>query len=136
MNPNSGEKNLPGFGFEELPEGSERRLEKAMEKPGPVQEGADPKSVKTPSMPTPTMPVPTPSTTTGTSKGKKAAHTSDLPAHDVDLIEKQWVERAKTIVNQTQDDPYVQKKEISKAGADYIKKRFNKTIPTDDAAKA
>lgn len=61
--------------------------------------------------------------------------TTDLSAQDVDLIEKQWVERAKAIVARTQNDPYIQKKEINKAGADYIKKRFNKTIPTDDAVR-
>lgn len=62
--------------------------------------------------------------------------TADLPAHDTDLIEKEWVERAKHIVAQTQDDPFKQKNEMSKAKADYIKKRFDKTIPVDDAAKS
>jgi hypothetical protein len=59
-----------------------------------------------------------------------------LPAQDTDLIEKEWVERAKSIVAQTQDDPYKQKNEMSKIKADYIKKRFNKSIPLEDSKKA
>ena len=61
--------------------------------------------------------------------------TAKLTAQDVDLIEKEWVERAKNIVAKTQDDPYKQKDEMSKIKVDYIKKRFDKTIPLDDAAK-
>jgi hypothetical protein len=61
--------------------------------------------------------------------------TAGLPAHDTDLIEKEWVQRAKSIVAQTQDDPYKQKNEMSKIKADYIKKRFNKSIPLEDSKK-
>lgn len=52
----------------------------------------------------------------------------DLTADDADLIEKEWVLRAKTIVNRTKDDPHTQNKEINKVKADYIKKRYNKDI--------
>jgi hypothetical protein len=61
--------------------------------------------------------------------------TAGLPAKDADLIEKQWVDRAKAIVDQTQDDPFRQNKEMSKMKADYIKKRFNKSIPVEDPKK-
>jgi hypothetical protein len=47
-------------------------------------------------------------------------------ADDVDLIEKEWVEKAKQIVNQTKEDPNLQSTEIDKFKTDYIKKRFNK----------
>lgn len=59
--------------------------------------------------------------------------THQLPAEESDLIEKEWVQRAKHIVATTQDDPHKQKSEISKAKADYIQKRFNKTIKIDDS---
>lgn len=58
--------------------------------------------------------------------------TADLKADDADLIEKEWIERAKSIVNKTHDDPHRQKDEMSKVKADYIRKRFNKVIKTDD----
>jgi hypothetical protein len=54
-------------------------------------------------------------------------------ASDTDRIEKQWVEKAKTILAKTKDDPFEQKSQMSKVKADYIKNRFNKTIKTDDA---
>lgn len=59
--------------------------------------------------------------------------TADLQADDADLIEKEWIERAKLIVAKTQDDPHRQKNEMSKAKADYIQKRFKKIIKTDEA---
>lgn len=58
--------------------------------------------------------------------------TSKLPAADKNLIEKQWVQKAKEIVADTKSDPHKQKSEMSKAKADYIQKRFKKTVRTDD----
>lgn len=53
-------------------------------------------------------------------------------AEDVDLIEKEWVEKAKAIVNHTRDDPHRQSKEINKMKADYIKKRYNKDVQVSE----
>ena len=47
---------------------------------------------------------------------------------DADLIEKEWVLKAKEIVARTHGDPYEQNSEINKIKADYIKKRYNKDI--------
>ena len=58
--------------------------------------------------------------------------TSKLPATEKNLIEKQWVQKAKEIVAETKSDPYKQKSEMSRAKADYIQKRFKKVIKTDD----
>ena len=49
-------------------------------------------------------------------------------AEDSDLIEQEWVSKAKAIVESTRDDPHAQNKEINKVKADYIKKRYNKEI--------
>lgn len=49
-------------------------------------------------------------------------------ASDTDLIEKEWVERAKQIVDHTREDPYEQQKALSQMKADYMKKRYNKDI--------
>jgi len=57
-----------------------------------------------------------------------ATATSHMSAQDVDLIEKEWVQKAKDIVAHTMGDPYTQNKEINKIKADYIKKRYNKDI--------
>lgn len=53
---------------------------------------------------------------------------SPATAADNDLIEKEWVLKAKEIVEKTRDNPYEQQKAIEKFKADYMKKRYNKTI--------
>lgn len=49
-------------------------------------------------------------------------------ADDKDLIEKEWVNRAKAIVDRTRDDPYTQSEELTVVKADYMKQRYNKTL--------
>ncbi|HEY4963306.1 MAG TPA: hypothetical protein VIH90_01255 [Candidatus Saccharimonadales bacterium] len=49
-------------------------------------------------------------------------------ADDNDLIEKEWVIKAKKIVDSNRSDPYNQTKEINLFRADYMKKRYNKVI--------
>lgn len=51
-------------------------------------------------------------------------------ADDVDLIEKEWVEKAKSIVAKTKADPHAQNQELNQVKADYIKQRFNKELRT------
>lgn len=61
---------------------------------------------------------------------KSSTYLSDNPAvaDDLDLIEKEWVKKAKTIVMATMGDPYNQNKKINEIKVDYIKKRYNKDI--------
>lgn len=49
-------------------------------------------------------------------------------ADDTDLIEKEWVDRAKRIVEHTRNDPHQQTKEMNAMKADYLKKRYNKDL--------
>lgn len=49
-------------------------------------------------------------------------------ADDVDVIEKEWVDKAKKIVNSTKNDPREQEKEVSKLQADYLMKRYGKQV--------
>ena len=53
-------------------------------------------------------------------------------AQDQDVIEKEWVNKAKQIVNETKEDPYLQNQKTSALKADYLKKRYNKTIKLSD----
>jgi len=57
---------------------------------------------------------------------------ADTPAiaDDADLIEKEWVDKAKEIVARTREDPHQQNKEMSRVKADYLKKRYNKDLKT------
>lgn len=51
-------------------------------------------------------------------------------ADDVDVIEKEWVDKAKKIVDSTKSDPHEQEKQVGKLQADYMLKRYNKQIKT------
>lgn len=55
---------------------------------------------------------------------------ADIPmiASDDDLIEKEWVERAKRIITETIDDPHSRDEEVSKLQVEYIKKRYGRSI--------
>lgn len=57
---------------------------------------------------------------------------SAMIADDADLIEKEWVIKAKAIVAQTKDDPHSQNKEMNKVKADYLKKRYNKDLKVSE----
>lgn len=56
-----------------------------------------------------------------------------LLADDADLIEKEWVIKAKQIVAATKEDPYTQTREMSKFKADYLKKRYNKDLKVEES---
>ena len=64
--------------------------------------------------------------------GQTPQNTASIPippeAEDSDLIEKEWVERAKQIVSHTRHDPHEQQKALSLMKADYMKKRYNRDI--------
>ncbi len=51
-----------------------------------------------------------------------------LVADDNDLIEKEWVAKAKKIIEENREDPHNQSKEMTLFKADYMKKRYNKVI--------
>ncbi len=47
-------------------------------------------------------------------------------ADEVQLIEKEWVESAKRIIEHTKDDPKKQSDGLGSVKTDYLKKRFNR----------
>ena len=55
---------------------------------------------------------------------KHPANNNPLVADDVDVMEKEWVDRTKKILHETQDDPHQKEHEISHLQADYLEKRF------------
>lgn len=68
--------------------------------------------------------------TAGTQADPKKTSKSVVPKaiKDEDLIEKEWVERAKSIVEKTKDDPYKQSEELTLVKADYLKQHYDKEI--------
>jgi Txe/YoeB family toxin of Txe-Axe toxin-antitoxin module len=51
-----------------------------------------------------------------------------LVAEDADLIEKEWVERAKKIILETKDDPFARTNRVNELQKDYLQKRYNKNL--------
>jgi len=51
-----------------------------------------------------------------------------IVANDDDLIEKEWVDRAKKIVAETPNDPYQREHQVGLLQVDYIKKRFGREL--------
>jgi hypothetical protein len=45
---------------------------------------------------------------------------------DVDALDKQWVAKAKAVVANTKDDPYLQSHELSRVKADFLQARYGK----------
>lgn len=55
---------------------------------------------------------------------------ADMPlvAEDVDVIEMEWVNKAKKIINETKEDPHAQEQEVERLQREYLKKRYGKEI--------
>lgn len=58
----------------------------------------------------------------------QATTTTPLVAADEDLIEKEWVDKAKEIIEQTKDDPYARTQKVNELQRDYLKKRYGKVV--------
>ena len=58
----------------------------------------------------------------------------DVPllANDDDLIEKEWVDKAKKIIAETKDDPYKREQEVNRLQIDYLRKRYGKELGAAD----
>lgn len=73
--------------------------------------------------------LPTPIVSVSDDAAAVGAATDDaLVAADVDLIEKEWVDKAKKIIASTKDDPYRREQEISKLQIEYVRKRYGRII--------
>lgn len=121
--PNAERLPVQSIGGEYLPlgyeQGQEQRQERVQEV-GQVQ--AEVAQVAMPALPTPVASVAT------SSQAQPVNDPSSLAAGDEDLIEKEWVDRAKSIIAATKDDPYKREQEISKLQIEYIRKRYGRTI--------
>lgn len=49
-------------------------------------------------------------------------------AADDDLIEKEWVDKAKKIIAETSDDPYRREQAVGQLQREYLRKRYGKEI--------
>ena len=129
----------PNFGHEKTPLGHGQSIERAPYLPGPeIQDGhqerfeqrsetTTPQSSVQPILPPPVLVAPTlPQPTVA----QTLTSNDDLPlvANDDDLIEKEWVDKAKKIIVETKDDPYKREQEVGRLQADYLHKRYGREL--------
>lgn len=140
MHPNRGENHSIEVG--PSPVGSEAAAEQSVESPSAQESSPGKRPVQVTSVTPPVDPAalaqsaddfslpaddskPTPTSVPATQGSKEGDH-----------IERIWIDKAKGVIAKTQDDPHAQKDAMSKVKAEYIQKRFNKIIRTDDAVSA
>ncbi len=56
------------------------------------------------------------------------ATATPIVAADEDVIEKEWVDKAKEIISSTKDDPHERTAKVNDLQKDYLKKRFGKIL--------
>ena len=140
MNP-SREGTQPNFELPVQPQSNEtdnQQSEKAAETAVARPEQAG-KQAKQPVLPTTLDELPVADTPTIAIPGSDdSAHTQTdhrTQSDDSDRIDPVWINKTKAVISQTRNDPYEQKIQVSKVKAEYIQKRFNKQVKTDEAHK-
>ncbi len=120
----------PSIGPEQIPslppletglERGQERFEQAAEAGARVSDASA--SAAAAAVPQPVQPqVPVPQQPTGVPAA------SPLVAADEDLIEKEWVDKAKEIIEQTKDDPYTRTAKVNELQREYLQKRYGKVV--------
>lgn len=59
---------------------------------------------------------------------QQSSTATPLVAADEDLIEKEWVDKAKEIIEQTRDDPHARTQKVNELQRDYLQKRYGKVV--------
>ena len=121
---------IPGS-VEYFPDGTVRSpevLPTPERQPAPVEGQAGPAQAIPPVVPV-AQPgaVPAPPTQSAT-----LLSTTPATAADDDLIEKEWVDKAKKIIADTRDDPYRREREVNRLQTDYLMKRYGKELGAAD----
>lgn len=64
----------------------------------------------------------------GTTASTVVAAAGPLTAGHEDVIEKEWVDRAKKILADTPDDPHKREQQVTELHKDYLRKRYGKEL--------
>jgi len=74
------------------------------------------------------IPVVLPATQTVDDATSTSSDDNPAVAADEDLIEKEWVDKAKKVIAETRDDPHKREQAVGKLQSDYLKKRYGKEL--------
>lgn len=102
--------------FEQAPQ----RIEQEPLPQGQASAAPDPSVVAVPVLPQPTTDDVQDAATVLTSVPDVAA--------DDDVIEKEWVDKAKHIITETADDPYRREQAVGQLQREYLRKRYGKEV--------
>lgn len=120
------EQYLPQLKPETSPENKEQQVE---QEPG---QASGQERAKAPPSTQPPAPAPAADDTASAPPASNDDGQSDdnMPvfANDVDVIEKEWVNKAKQIIKETHDNPYEQEKAVEQLQIDYLKKRYGHDV--------
>jgi hypothetical protein len=120
--PNLGPENVPS-----LPP-IDTRFERGQERSEQVAEaGARASDAATPTQPPVISAVPVVPVASVTDPAVSTV-ISPMVAADEDLIEKEWVDKAKEIIEQTKDDPFTRTAKVNELQRDYLQKRYGKVV--------
>ena len=129
----TGSMNLPAPVTEQAPQ-SVDQMEAGPSLPETAPLSAEaPKEASAPAAVPPPLPLPLPSDITGVTDvsdddTRQTKTSVGKVIEDKDLIEREWVDRAKAIVEKTRDDPYRQSEELTTVKAEYLQRQYNKTL--------
>ena len=76
--------------------------------------------------------IPEPSLTVDETANDNVGDNNPSIAGDDDVIEKEWVDKAKKIINETKEDPHRREQEVAKLQIDYLRKRYGKELGSVD----
>jgi hypothetical protein len=99
--------------------------------PGEVRTDASPQAPPPPPAAQPIVQAPQPLVKVGGAQDNQNDESNNTNPHyadNVDVIEREWVARAKQIVLETKNSPYQREVEVGKLQADYLQKRYGKQI--------
>lgn len=134
------ETSAPKFGPEQLPteHGTTERVAQPSQPETGLETGADRREQiaemsaiaadNSGSSATVALPTPVLVTDDQSQSSDISSTTSPTIASDDDLIEKEWVDRAKKIVADNRNDPYHQEKAVTELQKDYLKKRYGRQL--------
>ncbi len=123
----------PPVSNEQLPPaeaGQEAKQSPAEQVPSAPEQSVGAAQAAVAAVPIAPPPIPAQGAVSGVQNDDSSTTQTSLPvaADDNDLIEKEWVNKAKQIVERTRDDPYQQTEQLTVVKSDYMKKRYDKTI--------
>jgi len=64
----------------------------------------------------------------------KVVITTPMIAEDLDVIEMEWVDKARQIIKDNKDDPFTQEQAMEQLQIDYLRKRYGKEIKSQSSA--